>query len=156
MNPDQPLPPKLPSFRTIRLASLIPFAVAALIILSVGIHLVTGVVVLAAVVVTIAAAGTFALTLHIAPDRSVWRATFGLMLDRAHPKWLQHWYVPLASAALAGAVAETARAVLAGGDLSWSVVGGTVLVGVLDGVVIALALALGFGLSSWLLYRRAA
>ena len=103
------------------------------------------------------AAGTFLFALDIRPDRSPLRAQFDLMWDTPTPNRLQRWYIPIIGAALAGVSAELLRTVItfAGrARLSLDVIAAAAALGALEGLFVALALALGVGIGAVILTPR--
>src|SRR5437762_8362464 len=75
----------LPSFRALRLASVVPLSVAMVVIFAVGISIITAIVVLFAVVGVGMSVQTFVVTLRVESNQSPWRARFGMLLDRLDP-----------------------------------------------------------------------
>jgi hypothetical protein len=123
-----------------------------------GISSVTAIAVVLGTLVPMIAAGTFLISLQIRPDRSPLQATFDFMWDKSSPNRLQRWYVPLIGAAIAGMGAELLRLLVSfarvGARPPFDLVATAAAVGVFEGVFLALALALGFGVGSVILTPR--
>jgi len=102
-------------------------------------------------------AGTYLISLAVRPDRSPLRARFEILYDTPTPRRLQRWYVPLLTAATVGGGAEILRKLLPlfseDGVRATVVVAGLV-VGVLEGVLLVLAMALSWAIASLLVTRR--
>jgi hypothetical protein len=158
MNENHIVAPQLPSRRELQLRSLAPLACAALATILTGMSVVTAFAAVLGAFIPMIAAGTFLVALEIRPDRSPLRAQFDLLWDKPTPNRLQHWYIPLIGAAIAGLAAELLRAVIAfattGAPLSLDVTAAAAGLGALEGVFLALALALGFGLGAAILTPR--
>jgi hypothetical protein len=163
MNHNPMATPQLPSHRGLQLRSLAPLACAAVVAFITGVNAITAIAALLGALIPMIASGTFLVALDIRPDRSALRATFDFMWNKPTPNRLQRWYVPLVGAAFGGAGAELCRTVIvfvrAHAPFSSYLLATAAGLGVLEGVLLALALALGFGIGAVTLaprYRRAA
>ena len=158
MNNNDMATPQLPSHRLLQLGSLAPFACAALIAAITGISVFTAIAAVLGALIPMIAAGTFLLSLHLRPDRSPLRAKFDLLRDSPTHNRFQHWYVPVIGAGTAGVGAELLRTVISfvrlGAPMSREVLVGAAGLGALEGLLLALALALGFGVGSVILTPR--
>ena len=157
MNQNDIVAPRLPSPRELQLRSLAPFACAALATIVTGVSVVTAFAALLGAFIPMIAAGTFLIALDIRPDRSPLRAQFDLMWDTPTPNRLQRWYIAIFGAAIAGVSAELLRTVItfAGrARLSLDVIAAAAALGALEGLFVALALALGFGIDAVILTPR--
>ena len=158
MNQSKMAFPQLPSRRLLQLRSLAPFAVAALAAAITGVNVWTAIAAVLGTLISMIPARTFLLALELRPDRSRLRAKFDLMWDRLTPNRFQRWYVPVIGAGIAGTGAELMRSMISfarvGAPMSRDVALGAASVGALEGLFIALTLALGFGVSSVILTSR--
>jgi hypothetical protein len=125
--------------------------------LFVRIHVLTGVAAFAGAVVAMVRAKTLIISLHISPDRSPFRAIFGMMHDRLPPAPLQRWYVPLIAGAVAAAGAELLRAIFslwrAHIPLTLQLLVGPAAMGLLEGTFVILAAVASWAVVSTVLLR---
>jgi hypothetical protein len=158
MNQNDMASQQFPSHRLLPLGSLAPFAFAALAAAITGVNVFTAVAAVFGTLIPMIAAGTFLLALELRSDRSPLRAKFDLLWDKPSPNRFQHWYVPVIGAGTAGLGAELVRAVISflrvGVPLPRDVLLGAASLGVVEGLLIALTLALGFGVTSVILHPR--
>jgi hypothetical protein len=145
-----PRPPRLYFLAT----SLMPFASVTVAAALTGMSAITTVCALIGTLGAMAAAGTFVMSWVPAPGQSRWRSKFVLWINEPKPNRLQRWYAPLFAAAVAGVLSEIGRSVVAfasvGARLSGNDIAAASGIGLVEGVLVALAFGAGFGLAGFI------
>jgi hypothetical protein len=150
-------PPPITPIRAL-IHAFSPLAGPIIVALLIHVNAVTVLVAIAAVIASMITSKTFLLGLMIHPERSRFRASFDVMFDSANRDWTQRWYMPLVAAGVAGGVCEVVRTLLwlwrtsAGEPVRLLLV--SLGLGELEGVLVALSLALAWGIGRVLVRPR--
>jgi hypothetical protein len=135
------------------LTGLMPFAAVLVAAIMTGMSAITAFASFIATLGAMAAAGTFVMSWERPSGRSQWRSRFVLWLHEPRPNRLQHWYVPVVAGATAGGLSEAARAVIVfstiGTRLSSNELLTALVVGILEGLMIALSFGAGLGIAGF-------
>ena len=146
MQSHYPIPPRW----LFPITGLMPLAVVAAVAFATRMSALIAIVAFVAMMVAMASAGVFVMSWHPPAAGSRWRSTFVLFIDKLEPNPLQRWCVPVIASAVAGALGEVARTVVVFSSLGAPLSGDPLLtsaaVGVVEGLLIALAYGAGFGL----------
>ena len=132
---------------------LLPLVAVAVAAVLVGMSAITTISAFLATLGAMAAAGTFVMSWEPTSGRSRLQSRFVLWIHEKTPNRFQHWYVPVVAAAVGGGLAEVARSFVmftkAGTRLSADAAAMAASVGILEGVLVALAFGAGFGLAGF-------